>query len=154
MNNNRTIHTQLLSPDFTDGEYLPHSTSYDGGNTRPRLFIENAPADTKSLAIICHDPDAPTVGGFTHWLIWNLTTHTHTLDSQYKPDGSIEGLTDWGEFGWGGPKPPSGTHRYIFTLYALDTDIQLPPSACRTDLITAMQGHVLSQATLTGLYAA
>lgn len=144
----------LLSNEFKDMGRIPSVHSYNGGNVQPSLLFYQPPKEAKSLAVICHDPDAHNRGGFTHWVVWNIPPDTTTLSPNNIPEAATEGITDWGTHGWGGPQPPSGTHRYIFIVYALDRLLHLPDTAGRAELLAKIQGHVLDQSTLTGLYDA
>lgn len=145
---------KLTSPAFTDNGMMPEQYSHDGGNVSPPLAFADVPSGTKSLALVCHDPDAPRADGFTHWVVWNIPADANGCNENEVPHGAVQGMADWGDRAWGGPKPPSGTHHYNFTLYALDTMLDLPPLASRMELEQAMNGHVLDHAMLTGLYSA
>ncbi len=144
----------IASPAFSDGTYIPFTHAKRGDNIRPPLRISDVPSVAASLAIICHDPDAPRAEGFTHWVAWNIPPDATELDSGDLPAGSIEGRNDAGVNGWVGPEPPSGIHRYMFYLYALDTVLELPLSTDRVALEAAMQGHAMETAKLTGLFGA
>jgi hypothetical protein len=146
---------QLSSPFFAPGAAIPDRCSRQGGNTPPPLEIDDVPKGATSLALIMDDPDAPG-GTFVHWLVWNIPTSTGRLDRDQDglPKGAIEGVNSWGQPGYGGPQPPSGTHRYYFRLYALDTTLDLLPASPREKLEGAMQGHIVAQAELMGTYAA
>lgn len=122
---------KITSPAFAENAKIPKIYAKLGGNQRPPLAIDDVPADAKSLAIICHDPDAPGRDGFYHWTVWNVPGKTAEISSESLPAGAVEGITSWGRPGWGGPQPPFGTHRYQFYVYALDTTLdtyQTPPN--------------------------
>ena len=143
---------------FKQSEMIPTKYTCDGSDISPDLTWEGAPQGTKSLALICEDPDAPN-GTFTHWVLYALPANTNGLPENLpKQDviqspASKQGTNDFREVGYGGPCPPRGSrHRYFFKLYALDTDIMLAPKAQKTDLEAAMNGHVLAQAELMGTY--
>lgn len=141
---------QLNSTAFLDQAVLPTEFTCKGPNICPPLTIQNVPPNTKSLAIIFHDPDA-TSGDFTHWTIWNIPATTTEIPSGKLPDGSVEGLTDYGKSGYGSPCPPSGTHHYIFELYALNDTLNLPPNTDRKTLEQAIRDHIIEQTALTCL---
>ena len=143
---------KITSPAFTENAKIPKIYSKLGGNQRPPLEIDDAPADAKSLAIICHDPDAPGRDGFCHRKIWNLPSKTTEITSESLSLGAVEGVTSWGRPGWGGPQPPFGTHRYLFYAYALDTTLDLPDSTKPKELIAALTPHIIDQAALTGKF--
>lgn len=142
---------QLTSPAFADQQAIPVEYTCDGTNQSPPLAIADVPPHALSLALIVHDPDAPG-GDFVHWTVWNMPATTKSFGSGSLPFGAIEGKTDFGLPGYGGPCPPSGTHHYQFTLYALDLPISLDPSSTRSQLEQAMAGHVLVQTLLIGTY--
>ena len=147
-----TSNLRITSPDFTDNQHLPSRFRYDEENANPTLLISNIPDDTKSLAIIMHDPDA--IGSdWTHWLLWNIDPHVTEIAEGSEPYGSMEGLNSWGYAGWGGPKPPSGTgtHRYVFELFALDAVIDLPQGSTRAELEEEIAEHCLDITSITGL---
>lgn len=144
---------KLSSPSFPDGGPLPSWSAYRRENRRPELHVADVPPGTASLALIMDDPDAP-MGTWTHWLVWNLPAETRVIPSDRLPPGAVEGKNDYGEIGYGGPAPPSGTHRYFFTLYALKETLSLPRGADRRRLERAMEGKVLAKATLMGTFSA
>lgn len=109
------------------------------------------PAGAKSLALVVDDPDAPA-GTWTHWTLWNIDPLAPSIDENSKPAEAVEGQTSFGRVGWGGPCPPSGTHRYFFKLFALDEKLNLASGAALSDLEQALQGHLLEQCQLVGLY--
>jgi Raf kinase inhibitor-like YbhB/YbcL family protein len=141
----------ISSPDFTAGGMIPTRFSCKGASTSPRLHISGYPATTKSLAIICHDPDAPKSGGFTHWVVWNIDP---APDIPAGFTGGEQGLNGDGKTGYTGPCPPSGTHHYHFYVYALDTRLVLHKSSSKAELEKGMEGHILANGDLVGLFAA
>lgn len=148
---------QLTSPAFADGARIPQKYTGDGEDVSPALQWSDPPAMAKSWALICDDPDAPR-GTWLHWVIFNLPAKLRQLDEAQSTagtfaDGTKQGTNDFGTIGYRGPAPPRGkTHRYFFKLYALDTILDLPPGATKGQWLSAMQGHVLGEAQLVGLY--
>lgn len=146
---------RLISPAFVDGGHIPVKFTCDGEEHSPPLTWGGAPDGTRSYALIMHDPDAPR-GDFTHWLLFNIPDAISEIQESTESDRVGEPATnDFENLGYGGPCPPSGNgaHRYLFTLYALDTDaIALAPSARRSDVEAALQGHILGEANLQGTY--
>ena len=142
----------ISSPDFADGAKIPKACARLSGNRRPTLRIAGVPANAKSLAIICHDPDAPGRDGFYHWTVWNLPADTATITGDSLPTSAVEGITNWGCPGWNGPQPPFGTHRYQFYVYALDTTLDLSADTKPKELITTITPHIIDQAILTGAF--
>jgi Raf kinase inhibitor-like YbhB/YbcL family protein len=148
---------ELKSSAFTAGEMIPQKYTCDGPDVSPPLSWSDVPAGAKSLALIADDPDAP-MGTWVHWVAWNIPPNARGLEEGVPkkdslPNGMKQGTTDFRSIGYGGPCPPSGTHRYFFKLYALDTSLNLPPSTTKKDLEKAMQGHLLQQVELMGKYA-
>jgi Raf kinase inhibitor-like YbhB/YbcL family protein len=144
----------IISPSFEDGAFIPKKFGSDGGDINPELQIQNAPTEAKSLALILHDPDAPVLGGFYHWLVWNIDPRTLLIKEESIPPGSAEGTNGAGIISYVGPKPPSGTHHYHFKLYALDDELDLVDGASVKELVAAMHGHIIATAELVGLYSA
>jgi len=147
---------QITSHAFEDGGAIPVRHSCHGEDVSPPLAWTGAPAGTRSLALICDDPDAP-VGTWVHWVVYNIPASTTTLPEGIAPDaelsdGSQHGNNSWGRLGYGGPCPPSGTHRYFFKLYALDATLQLAAGSDKKALLKAMEGHILDQAELMGTF--
>ena len=147
---------ELKSQAFEDGGRIPSRYACDGDNFSPPLAWSGVPRNARSLVLIVEDPDAPS-GVFDHWLLYDLAPDWNSLDinagpKQGLPPGALEGKNSYGQLGWGGPCPPSGEHRYIFQLYALDVKLDLKAGASKQDLRQAMQGHVLDQGTLMGRY--
>ena len=147
---------ELTSTAFAAGERIPGKYTCDGEDISPPLQWSNAPGDTQSFALIADDPDAP-IGTWVHWVLYNLPGETRALPQAVPPDadlpdGSRHGKSSWGRLSYGGPCPPGGTHRYFFKLYALDTVLDLPAGASKEQLLQAMEGHILAQTELMGLY--
>jgi Raf kinase inhibitor-like YbhB/YbcL family protein len=142
---------KITSPAFQAGGNIPSKFACDGANTSPPLKIENIAAEAKSLVLIVDDPDAP-VGLFTHWLAWNIDPKTTEIAEGSAPHG-VSGKNDFGKSGYGGPCPPSGTHRYFFKIFALDRQLDLPAGARRRELDAAMKGHIIAQGELMGRYS-
>ena len=148
---------ELKSSAFEAGGIIPEKYTCDGPDVSPPLSWSDVPGGAKSLALIADDPDAP-MGTWVHWVAWNIPPNARALEEDVPkrdtlPNGMQQGTTDFRSIGYGGPCPPSGTHRYFFKLYALDTTLNLPPSTAKKDLEKAMQGHILKQAELMGKYA-
>jgi Raf kinase inhibitor-like YbhB/YbcL family protein len=146
---------ELTSPAFNNGEAIPMQYTCKGENVSPPLNIINIPNEAKSLSLIMHDPDAP-VGDFVHWLMWDIQPNTQALRANSVPVGAVQGVTGFNKNQYGGPCPPegTGTHRYVFELYALDRSLNLPPNTSRDKLEEVMKGHIVEQTTLTGLASA
>jgi hypothetical protein len=146
----------LTSSDLKDGK-VPAAQTCDGVNVSPQLSWNAPPAGTKSLALVVADPDAPS-GTFTHWVLFNLPPTERSLpegvpQSDQLSTGARQGGNDFGKTGYGGPCPPHNSeHRYIFTLYALDTLLDLPAGASRSQVEAAMKGHILAHGGLTARY--
>jgi Raf kinase inhibitor-like YbhB/YbcL family protein len=148
---------ELTSSAFAAGGSIPSRYTCDGEDISPPLAWTDPPQGTQSFALICDDPDAP-VGTWVHWVLYNLPAETQTLPGAVPPDadlpgGGQHGENSWRRLGYGGPCPPSGTHRYFFKLYALDTVLDLAAGAGKKQLLRAMEGHILAQAELMGVYA-
>nr|CBH39191.1 conserved hypothetical protein, phosphatidylethanolamine-binding protein family [uncultured archaeon] len=139
---------KLTSPEFEKGKIIPREFTCEGGDFNPTLIIEDIPAGTKSLALIVDDPDAP-MGTWVHWVIFNIP-----VVSRIDEDSILgkQGINDFGRKEYGGPCPPSGTHRYFFKLYALDNVLDLNEGINKEALEEAMEGHMLDKADLIGLY--
>src|SRR5437868_518490 len=146
------VKMKISSPAFQEGGTIPEKFSKNGQNVSPELRIEGAPAEAKSLALIVDDPDAP-VGLFTHWLVWNIEPKTTEIPEARAPGGSVQGKNDFGDASYGGPQPPSGTHRYYFKIFALDKTLDLKAGAKRRELDAAMRGHIVGQGELMGRYS-
>lgn len=147
---------ELKSSAFEAGGVIPAKYTCEGPDVSPPLSWSDVPTGTKTLALIMDDPDAP-MGTWVHWVAWNIPATARSLDEDIPKgdtlaNGMKQGTTDFRRIGYGGPCPPSGTHRYFFKLYALDTTLNLPNSTTKKDLERAMQGHILKQAELMGAY--
>lgn len=146
---------ETWSAAFEEGAAIPARYTCDGEDLSPPLAWGDGPPGTSSFALVCEDPDAPG-GTWVHWVAWNLTG-TH-LPAGVPPDGApdagmVQGTNSWGRRGYGGPCPPSGTHRYVFRIYALDTRLDLPAATDAATLRDAFRGHVLAEGRLMGRYA-
>lgn len=142
---------KLTSGDFPEGGNIPARYTCDGADVSPGLRFDGLPDNTKSLALLVLDPDAPG-GTFTHWIVWNIPVETKEFAAGSVPNGAVQGMNDFGKPGYGGPCPPSGVHRYVFHLYALDVDLKLMTAVRRAGFDKALRGHILAEATLTGRY--
>jgi Raf kinase inhibitor-like YbhB/YbcL family protein len=141
----------ISSPAFGHNAGIPAKYTCDGRDINPSLTIGRVPPGAKSLALIVDDPDAP-VGTWVHWVLWNIDPNTAEIREDSVPKGAIQGINDFRKHNYGGPCPPSGTHRYFFKLYALDTMLNIGPNSGKAELEKAMQGHILSGAEMIGLY--
>lgn len=149
---------ELTSAAFDDGEQLPDSAGYANANENPPLAISGVPADAESLVLVMDDPDAEPVVGhvWDHWLVWDLDPGTTQLPSGWSGDGATVGYNDYPEASYGGPAPPEGSHTYYFKLYALDTELGLPPEArkARVGSAIALEADILAATQLRGTYDA
>lgn len=148
---------RLTSSAFQPGGNIPKQYTCEGNDISPQLAWQGAPAGAKTFALIVHDPDAPRAGGWYHWVVYNLPSSVASIPEnapkqQDLSGGGTQGRNDFGNAGYGGPCPPSGTHRYFFRLYALDTDLKLNSGATAKDVEKAMEGHILAQGELMGKY--
>ena len=164
---------RLISWEFDDGGEIPRECGYKNGNEQPTLRIFEIPDEAKSLALIMDDPDAMGAVGkvWVHWVVWHIipyendyasgTRHDEIenlceerlFSSSAGADRFHEGITDFGESGYGGPAPPDKRHTYVFKLYALDIELDLPDKSTKADVEKAMEGHIMEQAILEGTYA-
>jgi len=147
---------ELTSTAFAPGELILRKYTCDGENISPSLRWSDPPQATQSFALIADDPDAP-IGTWIHWVLYNLPAAVRALPEAVPPDadladGSRHGKNSWGRLDYGGPCPPSGTHRYFFKLYALDTVLDLLAGASKEQLLQAMEGHILAQTEVMGVY--
>jgi Raf kinase inhibitor-like YbhB/YbcL family protein len=142
---------KLSSPAFDHNGLIPSKYTCDGKDLSPPLAMEGVPENAKSLALIVDDPDAPA-GTWVHWVVWNIDPKTGSFAEGGVPKGAREGMNDFRTRGYGGPCPPSGTHRYFFKLSALDTILDPGTGATKAGLERSMQGHILARTELVGLY--
>ncbi|MDH5533236.1 MAG: YbhB/YbcL family Raf kinase inhibitor-like protein [Candidatus Pacebacteria bacterium] len=142
---------KLTSNAFINQGNIPTKYTCDGENINPPLQFSEIPKETKSLVLIVDDPDAP-VGDWVHWLVWNIDPNTTELEENSLPGGSIQGITDFKENKYGGPCPHSGTHRYQFKLYALDTTLDLSSDTTKKVLEQTIEAHIIDQTMLEGVY--
>ena len=142
---------KISSPAFEyDGE-IPKKYTCDGANVNPRLKIENVPANTKSLALVFDDIDAPR-GTYVHWVLWNIDPYLKEIKENSVPEGAVQGVNDFKKRHYGGPCPPGRAHKYVFRIYALDILLSLNPNLTKKDLEKAIEGHIISRAQLAGVY--
>jgi Raf kinase inhibitor-like YbhB/YbcL family protein len=146
---------KLTSTAFKNGEMIPRKYTCDGPDVSPHLAWAGIPAGTKSLVLVCDDPDAPR-GAWVHWVIFNLPPDVRELEEDVPKqkdlsNGARQGVNDFGRVGYGGPCPPA-LHRYYFKIYALDTAVALAAGATKAQVMRAIEGHVLGQGELMGKY--
>ncbi|MDP3732326.1 MAG: YbhB/YbcL family Raf kinase inhibitor-like protein [Candidatus Omnitrophota bacterium] len=139
---------KLTSPEFNNNGFIPKKFTCEGMDINPALIIEDLPANAKSLALIVDDPDAP-MGTWVHWVVYNIPIISRIEEDSVAAE---QGMNNFGRGDYGGPCPPSGTHRYFFKIYALDADLNLKAGLNKQALEKAMQGHILDKAELVGLY--
>ena len=142
---------RITSSAFAEGESIPAKYTCDGDDKSPPLSFAEVPSEAKSLALLVEDPDAPR-GTFVHWAVLGIAPDTGQAPEGSAPAGAKELTNDFGRTGYGGPCPPSGTHRYYFRLFALDAAELTSPSSAK-ELRSALEGHVLEEAALMGRYA-
>lgn len=148
---------KLTSPAFEEGGMIPEKHTCDGMDISPALAWTSGPEGTKTFALICDDPDAP-MGTWVHWVLFNLPASVNELAEAIPPErelesGAKQGMSDFHKIGYGGPCPPGGTHRYFFKIYALDAEVDLETGATKSDLLEAMEGHILAEGQLMGKYS-
>ncbi len=142
---------RISCPLFADGGTIPPRYTCDGADENPPLTIEGVPSAAKSLALIVDDPDAPKKT-WVHWVVWGLDPKLREIREGSLPKGAVQGTNDFGKRRYGGPCPPSGRHRYVFKLYALDAAVDPGAGATKARLEAAMKGHIVGKAQLTGVY--
>jgi Raf kinase inhibitor-like YbhB/YbcL family protein len=148
----KTMPLHITSSAFSEGQSIPEKYTCDGQNVSPPIKWSGAPANTKSFAVICEDPDAPS-GIFTHWLLYDLPGRTNELAEASSGDGR-EGVNDFDKKGYGGPCPPPGrAHRYFFRVYALDMESLGAAGLSKDHITAAMKGHILAEGQVMGRYA-
>lgn len=143
---------KITSAAFENNGKIPSKYTCDAENVSPELSFSEVPENTQSLVLINNDPDSPARGGWTHWVVINMDPASAGITENSKPSSGLETTTSFGKPGYGGPCPPSGSHRYYFYLYALDSPLDLDESADKEDVEAAMEGHILEKAELLGNY--
>jgi len=145
----------LESEAFDNGGVIPRKYGYKNGNQSPPLKISGVPENTSSLALIMDDPDAMSAVGkvWVHWVLWNINTSTIELKENSIPSDCLEGKTDFGEIGYGGPAPPDKEHTYIFKLYALDQKLDVDKDSTKKQIEEAMKNHIIAKTRLEGRYS-
>jgi hypothetical protein len=143
----------LESSAFSNGEEIPKKYGYKNGNVSPPLKIGGIPSGTQSLVLIMDDPDALKPAGkvWDHWIVFNIPPEAEEIPEAQEPQG-VQGITSLGGLGYGGPCPPDAEHKYIFKLYALDTELNLNEGVTKVEVETAMQGHIIEKTELIGRY--
>jgi Raf kinase inhibitor-like YbhB/YbcL family protein len=141
---------KLTSKTFNHNESIPRRFTCQGDDLNPQLSIAEIPEKTQSLALVMEDPDAPGKT-FDHWILYDIPPSTNEIAEG--ASAGTAGINDFGKTGYGGPCPPSGTHRYFFKVYALDKKLDLREGLDKYELQAAMQGHILDRAEMVGLYA-
>ena len=142
----------LTSDAFANGQSIPSKYSCVGKNISPALAWNEPPAGTQSFALIVDDPDAP-MGTWVHWVLYNISPEKRNLEEALSMTGQNVGKNSSGNLGYDGPCPPSGTHRYFFKLYALDSSLSLSPGATKEQVLKEMKGHILAQGELMGTFS-
>lgn len=144
----------ITSPAFKQGARIPDKYTSVGENINPPLEWSHAPPGTKQFVLVCFDPDAPLPRGFDHWVLYGIPAEATSIPEGGGTKGLTQGLNGMGKEGYTGPAPPQGhgTHHYFFWIYALDTALKLEPGLDKDRLIDSIEGHVLEQARLVGLY--
>ncbi len=147
----------IKSAAFGEGDLIPKKYTCDGSDVSPPLSWSQPPEGTKSMVLICDDPDAP-MGTWVHWVIYGLSPDTLEISENIPDDrdvlgGAKHGVNDFRKYGYGGPCPPGGIHRYFFKLYAVDTEVDLKPGASKDEVLGAIKGHVLAEGQLMGRYS-
>jgi hypothetical protein len=146
-----SMNMKIKSRAFENNSYIPPKYTCDGENINPSLEISGVPEKVQSLVLIVDDPDAPR-GTFLHWLVWNISPDISFVAENSLPSGAVQGVNDFGREDYGGPCPPSGTHRYFFKIYALDKKLSLAKGAGLSEVEREIQNHILDKAELIGLY--
>jgi Raf kinase inhibitor-like YbhB/YbcL family protein len=141
----------VASAAFAEGERIPERYTCDGADVSPPVSWSGAPARTQTFALVMEDPDAPR-GTWVHWVVFDLPSTETEIREGSLPSGAREGSNSWGRLGYGGPCPPSGTHRYFLRLYAVDAVLRLEAGATAAELAQALEGHVLAEAAVMGRY--
>ncbi len=147
----KMIEFRISSPAFENNGTIPSRYTCDDIDVNPPLLIENVPPAAMSLVLIVDDPDAPA-GTWVHWVVWNIDPGVKEIAERSIPKGGIEGINDFKKHNYGGPCPPSGTHRYFFKLYALDKVLDIANHSGKAHVEKAMDGHVIARTQIMGRY--
>jgi len=152
----KTMQLKITSSAFEEGGMIPKKYTCDAENVSPPLAWSGTPSGTKSYVLICDDPDAPA-GIWVHWVVYNIPESEKGLSeavpaNKTLANGTMQGISDFGETGYGGPCPPGGTHRYFFKLYALDATLSFQGDVTKDSLLDAMKGHIIAEGQLIGKY--
>lgn len=147
---------KIESRDFKEGESIPSKYTCEGLNVSPQLSWTCETEGVKTYVLIVEDPDAPG-GIFTHWIVYNIPSRVNSLmenstPAKNVPDEILMGVNDFGRIGYGGPCPPSGSHRYFFRIYGLDTAVHLDSGATKREVTKKMEGHIIARGELMGTY--
>lgn len=142
---------KISSPKFGDGEEVPIEYTCEGGNISPPLEFSDIPKESKSLSLIVTDPDAPA-NPWVHWVVFNIPADTKYSEEGELPKGGVEGIANGGTYGYEGPCPPEGSHRYVFKLYALNKMLDILKDSDRNKVLAAMEGNIVGEAELIGFY--
>jgi Raf kinase inhibitor-like YbhB/YbcL family protein len=145
------IKLKVTSPAFENNKTIPSKYGCDGSNVNPSVKIENVPPKAKSLALVFDDQDAPR-GTYVHWVLWNIDPSVREIRENSVPEGAIQGTNDFKKNAYGGPCPPTRPHKYALIVYALDVRLNLEPKSGKADLEKAMEGHIIAQGQLMGVY--
>jgi len=145
------INLKVTSPAFENNKTIPSKYGCDDSNVNPSVKIENVPPEAKSLALVFDDKDAPR-GTYVHWILWNINPSVGEIKENSVPEGAIQGTNDFKKNAYGGPCPPTRPHKYALIVYALDVRLNLEPKSGKADLEKAMEGHIIAQGQLMGVY--
>jgi len=150
------IDIKVSSTAFKEGELIPSKFTCDGENISPQIAWTNFPKSTESFVLISDDPDAP-VGTWVHWVVYNIPASCTELKEKFPKDekfdnGIMQGTTDFRKTGYGGPCPPSGTHRYYFKIYALDVILNVKSGLTKKEILKEIEGHIIAEGQLMGKY--
>jgi len=147
----KRITLRVTSPAFENNKTIPSKYGCDGPNVSPPVKIENIPPEAKSLALVFDDKDAPR-GTYVHWVLWNIDPSVGDIKENSVPEGAIQGTNDFNRNHYGGPCPPTRPHKYALIVYALDARLNLDPKSGKADLEKALEGHIIAQGRLMGVY--
>ena len=142
----------ITSPAFKHNSKIPSKYTCDGENINPPLELSDMPRGTRSLVLIVDDPDAPSKT-WVHWVVYNIDLKVKEIKENSVPVGGVLGTTDFEKPGWGGPCPPSGSHRYFFKVYALDTILDAPNGLTKQQVLEKVRDHVIEETEIVGLYS-